>query len=61
MNETLLSVYMSLYACVCVLLIRYLLQVTFPEFELSGQSVPVSLHSRLVSLLLRDKRVIVDD
>lgn len=51
----------SVHVSMCVLVIHYLLQVTFPEFQLSGQSFPVPLHGRLVSLLLRYQPFIVDD
>lgn len=48
--------------CVCVCVDDvHLLQVTFPESEFSGQSFPVLLHCRIMSLLLRDWPVIVND
>lgn len=51
----------SVHVTMCALVIHYLLQVTFPEFQLSGQNFFVPLHGRLVSLLLRYKPFIVND
>lgn len=51
----------SVHVPMCALVTHYLLQVTFPEFQLSGQSFPVPLHGTLVSLLLRYQPFIVDD
>lgn len=53
--------FISIHVLTCALVTRYLLQVTFPEFQLSGQSFPVPLHGRLVSLLLRYRPFIVND
>lgn len=54
----------SVHVCPCQFVREYiadLLQVTFPEFELSDQSFPVSRHGRFMSLLLWDHPLIVDD
>ena len=39
----------------------YLLQISLPQLQLSAQILFVSLHSRVVSLSLRDLIVVVDN
>lgn len=64
-----MSACVSVCACVCVCVhvfvcvcaFTYLLQVTLPEFEFSGQSLFVSIQSRFMSLTFRNKPVVVDN